>query len=151
MLSITPCLWFNNNAEEAINFYTSVIKDSRIGEVNRNSDGSVLTMTFFLKDREFLALNGGPEFKFNEAISLSVLCEDQAEVDDLWSKLTAGGEEVQCGWLKDKYGLSWQIVPRRLMELMSDPDPKKAARVTQAMLKMIKLDVAALEKAYAGD
>jgi predicted 3-demethylubiquinone-9 3-methyltransferase (glyoxalase superfamily) len=151
MISITPCLWFNYNAEEAVNFYTSVFKDARIGEVNRNPDGSVLTMTFFLNSREFLALNGGPEFKFNEAISLSVLCEDQTEVDYLWSRLTAGGEEVQCGWLKDKYGLSWQIVPRRMLELMGDSDPQKAARVTQAMLKMVKLDVAALEKAYAGN
>jgi predicted 3-demethylubiquinone-9 3-methyltransferase (glyoxalase superfamily) len=156
MQKITPFLWFNEQAEEAINFYVSIFKNSKILNVSRYGDempgpkGKVMTAAFMLDGQEFIALNGGPQFKFTEAISFVVNCETQEEVDELWEKLTEGGEEVQCGWLKDKYGLSWQIVPAILGELMSDPDPEKAQRVTQAMLKMQKIIVADLQKAYAG-
>lgn len=154
---ITPCLWFEGNAEEAVRFYTSVFPDSSIDNVHRakadtpgNKEGEVLFIKFTLAGQRYQALNGGPHHKFNDAISLSVDCADQAEVDRYWTALTAdGGSPVQCGWLKDKYGLSWQIVPRRLTELLSDPDPAKAKRVMQAMLEMVKLDVAALEAAAA--
>jgi predicted 3-demethylubiquinone-9 3-methyltransferase (glyoxalase superfamily) len=150
MQTITPYLWFDNQAEEAMRFYTSIFKNSKVGSVNRaGPDGPVLTVTFQLNGQDFIALNGGPHFKFNEAISLFVSCDSQAEVDELWAALTAdGGEESQCGWLKDKFGLSWQIVPRALMELMSDPDPRKAQAVTQAMLKMKKIETAELRRAY---
>jgi predicted 3-demethylubiquinone-9 3-methyltransferase (glyoxalase superfamily) len=151
---ITTFLWFDNNAEEAATFYTSIFPDSKILSVSRYGDagpgpkGSVMTIKFQLAGQEFVALNGGPHFKFTEAISLLVNCDSQKEVDELWGKLTAGGEEVQCGWLKDKFGLSWQIVPTRLFELMQDPDPAKSKRVTEAMLQMKKIDVGRLEQAY---
>lgn len=155
---ITPCLWFTDKAEEAARFYTSVFRDSAIRDVHRSradnpgaKEGAVLLVSFTLAGHDYLALNGGPHDAFNDAISLSVDCEDQAEVDRLWDALTAdGGRPVQCGWLKDKYGLSWQIVPRRLTELLSDPDLEKGRRVMQAMMEMVKLDVAALETAANG-
>ncbi len=150
MQKITPFLWFDNNAEEAIQFYVGIFKDSKILNVNRMGDGgAVLTATFQLEGQEFMALNGGPLFKFTEAISLFVSCETQAEVDTLWQKLTAGGEESRCGWLKDKFGLSWQIIPKALGELMGDPDPVKAQRVMQAMLQMNKIDIQTLKAAHA--
>ena len=150
MQTITPYLWFDNQAEEAMRFYTSIFKNSKVGSVNRAGPGGpVMLVTFQLNGQDFIALNGGPHFKFNEAISLFVSCDSQAEVDELWAALTAGGgQESQCGWLKDKFGLSWQIVPRALMELMSDPDPRKAQAVTQAMLKMKKIETAELRRAY---
>ena len=153
---ITPCLWFDDQAEEAINFYISVFGDGRILGVSRygkdqpGKEGSVLMAQFEIAGRRFQALNGGPHFKFTEAISLSVDCKSQAEVDALWDKLSEGGATSQCGWLKDKYGLSWQIVPARLAELMKDPDPAKTGRMMQALLKMTKLDIAKLEAAHAG-
>ena len=157
MQKITTCLWFDNNAEEAVTFYTSIFKNSKVLEVSRwgegglGPEGSVLTMKFALEDVELMALNGGPAaFKFSEAISLSVDCKSQEEVDELWEKLLEGGSEDQCGWLKDKFGLSWQIVPRALPELLGDPDPEKSKRVMEAMLKMKKIDVKALQEAYAG-
>lgn len=150
MQKITPFLWFDNNAEDAIQFYVGIFKDSKILNVNRMGDGgAVLTATFQLEGQEFMALNGGPMFKFTEAISLFVSCETQAEVDTLWQKLTAGGEESRCGWLKDKFGLSWQIIPKALGELMGDPDPVKAQRVMQAMLQMNKIDIQTLKAAHA--
>lgn len=150
MQKITPFLWFDNNAEEAIQFYVGIFKDSKILNVNRMGDGgAVLTATFQLEGQEFMALNGGPMFKFTEAISLFVSCETQAEVDTLWQKLTEGGEESRCGWLKDKFGLSWQIIPKALGELMGDPDPVKAQRVMQAMLQMNKIDIQTLKAAHA--
>ena len=154
MKKITPFLWFDDQAEEAMNFYVSIFKNSKILNISRYGDdmpgpkGKVITATFVLDGQEFMALNGGPSFKFTEAISLFVNCETQEEVDGLWEKLTEGGEEVQCGWLKDKYGMSWQIVPTILGELMSDPDPVRAQRVTQAMLKMKKIEIAGLQQAY---
>ncbi|HWQ60502.1 MAG TPA: VOC family protein [Candidatus Fimivivens sp.] len=160
MQKITPCLWFNDNAEEAIRFYTSVFKDSSIGpfirydaasaEVSGRPEGSFLSGTFTLSGQEFMVLNGGPEFPFTEAISLVVNCADQKEVDYYWDKLTEGGTEVQCGWLKDKFGVSWQVVPTILDEMLCDPDAAKAARVMEAMLKMIKIDIAELKRAYEG-
>jgi len=154
MQKITPFLWFNDQAEEAMNFYTAIFKNSKIGSVSRYGEGgpgpqgSVMTATFELDGQEFMALNGGPLFTFTEAISFFVNCETQAEVDELWEKLTEGGEEAQCGWLKDKYGLSWQIVPSALGELLSDPDAEKAGRVMNAMLQMKKIDIAGLRAAY---
>lgn len=154
MQKITPYLWFDNQAEEAANFYTSIFKNSKVVDVQRYGEagpgpaGTAMMVAFELEGQEYLALNGGPQFKFTEAISLFVNCENQAEVDYLWAKLTEGGEESQCGWLKDKYGLSWQIIPTVLMDLMSDPDPEKAGRVMQAMLQMKKIEVADLQKAY---
>jgi len=157
MQKITTCLWFDGNAEEAVNFYVSLFKNSKVldisryGEAGPGPEGSVLTMRFQLEGVELMALNGGPAFKFTEAISLSVDCQLQAEVDDLWEKLTAdGGEPSQCGWLKDRFGLSWQIVPRALIEMLGDPDPGKSKRVMEAMLKMQKIEIAELEKAYEG-
>lgn len=156
MQKITPFLWFNDNAEEAINFYTSVFKDSKVLQVNRLPEGTpgpagkVMTGTFQIAGQEIMVLNGGPEFKFTEAISFFVNCETQEEVDYYWERLSAGGEKSQCGWLKDKFGLSWQIVPSALGRLMGDPNPQKSARVMQAMLKMTKLDIAALQRAYDG-
>lgn len=148
MRKITPFLWFDDNAEEAINFYTSIFKDSKILDTRPGPDGKFFTGTFVLNGQEFMALNGGPHFKFTEAISLFVSCQTQAEVDDLWQKLSDGGEESQCGWLKDKFGLSWQIIPETLGELLGDPDPEKAGRVMQAMLQMGKIDVVKLQQAY---
>jgi predicted 3-demethylubiquinone-9 3-methyltransferase (glyoxalase superfamily) len=150
---ITPFLWFDNNAEEAINFYTSVFKNSRIVSVQRlNADtpsgSNVLTGTFEIAGQKFMFLNGGPMFKFTEAISFFINCETQGEVDELWQKLSAGGSESQCGWLKDKFGLSWQVIPSILGKLLNDKDPVKAQRVMQAMLKMKKIEISELEAAY---
>lgn len=151
---IVPYLWFNNQAEEAMNFYTSIFKDSKIlsmsryGDVGPGPKGSVMMGTFELEGQQFYALNGGPMFTFSPAISLFVKCETQEEVDELWEKLSAGGEVQQCAWLKDKYGISWQIVPTVLMELMGDNDPGKSKRVMMAMLKMKKIDIQALKDAY---
>jgi predicted 3-demethylubiquinone-9 3-methyltransferase (glyoxalase superfamily) len=156
MQKITPFLWFDNNAEEAVKFYTSVFKNSKIGKITRYSEGGPLpagtymTGTFQIEGQEFVALNGGPVFKFTEAISFVVNCETQKEVDTYWKKLTAdGGQEVQCGWLKDKFGLSWQIVPGILIKLLADKDREKAGRVMDAMLKMKKIDIPRLKQAYA--
>ena len=157
MSKITPNLWFDNQAEEAAKFYVSLFQNSRIINVTRIENGgpqedmTVAVVNFELDGREFVAFNGGPYFKLNEAMSLSVDCTDQAEVDRLWDALTAGGEEQQCGWLKDRFGLSWQIIPARLVQLMQDPDPAKAGRVTHAMLQMVKIDIEGLEKAYRGE
>jgi predicted 3-demethylubiquinone-9 3-methyltransferase (glyoxalase superfamily) len=151
MKKITPFLWFDTQAEEAMNFYGSVFKNSKVNNVSRGPDGKAFIVSFELDGQEYMALNAGPHHKFNEAISMYVDCADQAEVDYFWDKLTAdGGEESMCGWLKDKYGLSWQIVPRQLGELMGDPDPVRAGRVRDAMLKMQKIIVADLQKAYDG-
>ena len=149
MKKITPFLWFDTQAEEAMNFYVSVFKKSKVHNVSRGPDGKAFTVSFELNGQEFMGLNAGPQFKFNEAVSFFVNCEDQAEVDYYWETLTAdGGEESMCGWVKDKFGLWWQIVPKALGELMSDPDPARAQRVTQAMLQMQKIVVADLERAY---
>ena len=156
MQKITPFLWFNDQAEEAMHFYVSIFKNSKVGRVTRYGEagpgpkGSVMSATFQLGGQEFMALNGGPHFSFTPAISFFVNCETQEEVDELWKKLSAGGKTDRCGWLKDKYGLSWQIVPARFFEMLADPDQQKAARVTRAMFDMKKFDVAALERAYAG-
>ncbi|WP_137874650.1 VOC family protein [Rhodococcus sp. Q] len=157
MQKFTPCLWFDTQAEEAAQFYTSVFKDSSIGEISRYGEGmpkpagTAMTVEFTLNGQTFTALNGGPEFAFSEAISFQVDCADQAEVDEYWAALTAdGGEESQCGWLKDKFGLSWQIVPRELQSVLGGPDPAGAQRAVQAMLQMRKLDINALKEAYAG-
>jgi len=151
MKKITPFLWFETQAEEAMNFYVSLFKNSKVKDISRGADGKAFTVSFELDGQEFMGLNAGPQFKFNEAVSMYVNCEDQAEVDYFWDALTAdGGEESMCGWLKDKYGLSWQIVPKQLTELMGDPDPEKSQRVMDAMLKMQKIIVADLQKAYDG-
>jgi len=156
MQKITPFLWYDGKAEEAANFYTSIFKNSKVLNVARYGDagpgpkGSVMLVTFELDGQRFMALNGGPEYTFSPAISLFVDCETQAEVDELWEKLSAGGSEVQCGWLKDKFGVSWQIIPRALMELMGDKDPAKSQRVFKAMLQMTKIDVEGLKRAYRG-
>jgi len=154
MQKITTFLWFDNQAEEAVNLYTSLFNNSRILEIARYGEGAplpagtVMTVAFQLEGQEFMALNGGPVFKFTEAVSLFVKCETQAEVDRYWEALSAGGEVQQCGWLKDRFGVSWQIVPTQLGKLLGDPDPAKANRVMQAMLKMVKLDIEALQAAY---
>ncbi|HME39388.1 MAG TPA: VOC family protein [Steroidobacteraceae bacterium] len=151
---ITPCLWFNFNAEEAVKLYMSIFRRSRILEISRYGDampeftGKVLVIRFELEGQEFQALNGGPQYPFTEAISLSVDCADQAEVDELWARLSEGGSPGRCGWLKDKFGLSWQIVPRTLVTLLTDRDTRKAARVMQAMLTMDKIDIHRLQQAY---
>jgi predicted 3-demethylubiquinone-9 3-methyltransferase (glyoxalase superfamily) len=156
MQRITPCLWFDHQAEEAARFYVSIFKNSKLGHITHYGEGaprpkgSVLTVRFQLDGEEFLALNGGPVFKFTEAISLIVNCETQEDVDRMWEKLSKGGEKVECGWLKDKYGLSWQIVPTVLAKMLSDPDPARADRVLQAVMQMKKLDIKKLEEAYAG-
>ncbi|MGE3807903.1 MAG: VOC family protein [Gemmataceae bacterium] len=159
---ITPCLWFDHQAEEAANFYVSVFKNSKILSVTRygkagqhvhgQPEGSVMAVSFVLDGAAFSALNGGPIFKFTEAISLQIGCDNQEEVDHFWSKLSAGGDPraQQCGWLKDRYGLSWQVVPRALIEMMSDPDKEKSQRATQAMLQMKKFDIAKLQEAFEG-
>ncbi|NGO69516.1 VOC family protein [Streptomyces boncukensis] len=151
---ITPCLWYDGQAEEAANFYVSLFPDSRITGVQRYSEaepsaaGSVMVVTFELAGQPLIGLNGGPQFHFTEAISLQIGCDSQEEVDELWGKLTAdGGEESQCGWLKDRYGLSWQVVPRRLFELLEDPDAGRVTRVTQRMYTMRKIEIASLEEA----
>ncbi|MGH3749271.1 MAG: VOC family protein [Micromonosporaceae bacterium] len=154
---LTTCLWFDGQAEEAANHYVSIFKDSKLGRVGRYTDagpgapGAVMTVEFEVNGQKFVALNGGPEFKFNEAISFQVFCDDQDEIDYYWNKLTQGGEPVMCGWVKDKYGVSWQVVPSVLIDMTTDPDPVKATRVFEAMLAMRKLDIAPLQKAYAGD
>ena len=158
MQKITPFLWFDNQAEEAMNFYVSIFKNSKILGVQRygaegadasgRKQGSVMTASFQLNGQEFVVLNGGPVYKITPAISFVVNCETQAEVDEMWAKLTAGGEEVQCGWLIDKFGVSWQIVPVQLGKLLGDPEPAKAGRVMQAMLQMKKIDIAGLQRAY---
>lgn len=142
MKKITPFLWFNNNAEEAANFYVSIFKNSKI------NTATPMMVSFVLDGQEFIGLNGGPQYKFTEAVSMFVNCEDQAEVDVLWDKLLDGGEASQCGWLKDKFGLSWQIIPKALGELMGDKDPLKAKRVMDAMLTMKKIEVSKLQAAY---
>jgi predicted 3-demethylubiquinone-9 3-methyltransferase (glyoxalase superfamily) len=155
---ITPFLWFDDQAEEAVSFYTSIFKNSKGGNATRYDEegskvsgrpkGSVMTVPFKLEGQDFVALNGGPVFKFTEAVSFVVNCETQKEVDHFWEKLSAGGEEVQCGWLKDKFGLSWQVVPTVLSEMLQDKDAQKAKRVMAAMLKMKKIDIAELRRAY---
>lgn len=157
MPRITPFLWFDDKAEEVANFYVSVFKNSKIGSVARYGDagpgpkGSVMTVSFELEGQEFIALNGGPLYTFTPAISFFVDCKTQQEVDELWDKLTAGGGEVECGWLRDKYGLSWQIIPTALLELMQDKDPVKSQRVFKAMLQMTKIDIEGLQRAYRGE
>ena len=155
MHKITPFLWFDDKAEEAMNFYVSIFKNSKVGSVTRYGDagpgskGTVMSATFQLDGQDFFALNGGPLFKFTEAISFFVNCETQEEVDELWEKLTAGGGAPQrCGWLKDKYGLSWQIIPKALGEMLGDKNPQKSQRVMQAMLQMNKIDIQRLKEAY---
>jgi predicted 3-demethylubiquinone-9 3-methyltransferase (glyoxalase superfamily) len=160
--TITPCLWFDNQGEQAAKFYTSIFKNSKITQITRYPEagqeihgkepGSVLTVAFELDGQPFTALNGGPHFKFNEAVSFQVMCETQEEVDYFWDKLSAGGDKnaQQCGWLKDNYGLSWQIVPRKMLEFIADHTSPNGQRAMNAMMGMTKLDIAALEKAYAG-
>jgi predicted 3-demethylubiquinone-9 3-methyltransferase (glyoxalase superfamily) len=156
MQKIAPFLWFNQNAEEAMKFYISIFKDSKVlniaryGEAGPGAKGTVMTATFQLNGQQFVALNGGPHFKFTEAISFVVNCGTQEEVDEFWEKLSEGGEKSQCGWLKDKYGLSWQIVPTVLAELLQDKDAEKSNRVMKAMLQMDKLDIKTLKQAYEG-
>lgn len=154
MQKIVPCLWFDGKAEEAMKFYTSIFKNSRVGNVTRYGEagpgekGSVMTAAFEIEGQEFLALNGGPNFKFSPAISFIVQCKTQEEVDDFWAKLLEGGAPQQCGWLTDKFGVSWQIVPTILPEMLQDDDAEKTKRVMQAMLRMVKLDIKALKQAY---
>jgi predicted 3-demethylubiquinone-9 3-methyltransferase (glyoxalase superfamily) len=160
--ALTPCLWFDTQAEEAARYYTGIFKNSRIGTISRYGEagrevhggtpGTVMTVEFELNGLTFTALNGGPHFKFNEAVSFQIMCRTQEEVDHYWNQLSQGGDPKaqQCGWLKDKYGLSWQVVPTVLVEMMSDPDRKKAGRAMEAMLQMKKLDIAALQRAYEG-
>ena len=158
MQKINPFLWFNDDAEEAANFYTSIFKNSKIEKITRYPEaattasgrpaGSVMTVVFQLNGQEFVALNGGPHFQFTEAVSFVVNCDTQAEIDEYWEKLSDGGEESQCGWLKDKYGLSWQIVPAHIERWLSDKDPEKSARVMAAVLQMTKLDLKTLQAAY---
>src|SRR5713101_3810047 len=156
MRKITPFLWFDNQAEEAMNFYVSIFKNSKVGRVTRYGDagpgpkGTVMSATFQLEGQDFFALNGGPLFSFTPAISFFVNCETQQEVDDLWEKLSAGGKKERCGWLKDKYGLSWQIIPTALGEMLGDKDPQKAGRVMQAMMQMGKIEIEGLKRAYEG-
>jgi predicted 3-demethylubiquinone-9 3-methyltransferase (glyoxalase superfamily) len=156
MQKITPFLWFDDQAEEAMNFYVSIFKNSKMGSITRYGEagpgpkGTVMSATFSLDGQDFFALNGGPLFKFTEAISFFVNCETQQEVDELWEKLSAGGKKDRCGWLKDKFGLSWQIIPSVLGKMLGDKDADKAKRVMQAMLKMDKLDIKKLEQAYQG-
>ena len=153
MRRIAPCLWFDGRAEEAMNFYASIFRNAKIGDVMRRGDagpgekGSVLSVTFELDGQEFIALNGSPMFKFSPAISFFVSCETQKEVDELWEKLSAGGEKSRCGWLKDRFGISWQIIPAVLGEMLNHPEPEKAKRALNAMLQMTKIDIAALQRA----
>jgi predicted 3-demethylubiquinone-9 3-methyltransferase (glyoxalase superfamily) len=154
--ALTTCLWFDTEAEAAANFYISIFKDSRLGGVSHYGDtgpgtaGTVMTVEFELNGQRFVALNGGPEYTFSAAVSFQIPCADQDEVDYYWSRLSAGGREVACGWVTDKFGLSWQVIPSVFFEMMTDPDPDKASRVMSTMLTMTKFDVAALQKAYAG-
>jgi predicted 3-demethylubiquinone-9 3-methyltransferase (glyoxalase superfamily) len=155
--ALTTCLWFDTQGEEAAHFYLGIFKDSKLGRIGRYTDagpkpaGSVMVVEFELNGQKFVALNGGPEFTFTESISFQIPCADQAEVDYYWSRLSEGGQEVACGWLKDKYGVSWQVVPTAVIDLITDPDPEKAARASKAMLSMTKLDIAAIQQAYAGE
>jgi len=154
MQKITPFLWFDHNAEEAVNFYTAIFRNSKIVNVSRYGEtgpgpvGAVMSLTFQLEGQDFIALNGGPHFTFSPAISLFVNCASQEEVDALWEKLSAGGEAIQCGWLRDPFGVSWQIIPTALGEMLNDPDPEKAQRVMRAMLRMKKIEIAGLKQAY---
>ena len=158
MKKITPCLWFDNQAEEAVNFYVSIFKKSKIMDIARygeagakvsgKPEGTVMTVTFLLEGQEFMALNGGPQFKFSEAVSFVVNCRTQKEIDAFWKRLSEGGEEGPCGWLKDRYGVSWQIVPIVLGEMLHDKDTRKSEKVMKAMLQMKKLDIKALKQAY---
>jgi predicted 3-demethylubiquinone-9 3-methyltransferase (glyoxalase superfamily) len=160
---ITPCLWFDSQAEEAARYYTSIFRNSKLGTITRYTEaghdvhgqaaGKVMTVEFELNGQPFTALNGGPHFKFNEAVSFQIMCQTQDEVDHYWNKLSQGGDPnaQQCGWLKDKYGLSWQVVPTVLVEFMADPNREKSGRAMEAMLQMKKLDIAALEQAYEGE
>ncbi|HLN67776.1 MAG TPA: VOC family protein [Streptosporangiaceae bacterium] len=154
--ALVTCLWFDTQAEEAATFYTGVFKEAKLGAVHRHTEagpgpaGSVLLVEFELNGQKFSALNGGPQFTFNEAVSIVVPCADQAEVDYYWDRLSDGGQEIACGWLKDRYGLCWQIVPGVFFEMVADPDPGKVNRVMQAMMGMTKFDIAGLEKAYTG-
>ncbi|MFC6635365.1 VOC family protein [Microbulbifer taiwanensis] len=156
MQKITPFLWFESRAEEAVEFYTAIFNNSRVVKMRRAPEGgpapagSVLGIDFQLEGQDFVAINGGPQFQFTPAISLFVSCKDQAEVDRLWARLTEGGEELPCGWLTDRFGVSWQIIPEVLGERMFDPDPARAGNVMQAMMQMKKIDIAAIEAAYAG-
>jgi predicted 3-demethylubiquinone-9 3-methyltransferase (glyoxalase superfamily) len=156
MPKITPFLWFDNSAEEAAKFYTSIFKNSKLGSIHRYGDagagpkGTVMTASFFLEGQEFVGLNGGPLFKFTEAVSFVVRCDTQEEVDEYWEKLSASGQKSQCGWLKDKFGLSWQVVPNILIELAGDKDPAKGQRVMKAVLQMTKIDIQKLKDAYDG-
>jgi predicted 3-demethylubiquinone-9 3-methyltransferase (glyoxalase superfamily) len=149
MQKITPFLWFDGKAEEAMNFYVSIFKSSKVGSVTPGPKGSVMMATFELDGQPFMALNGGPHFTFSPAISLYVSCETQQEVDELWDRLSEGGEKQRCGWLKDKYGISWQIIPSALGRLMGDRDPEKSKRVMQAMLQMSKIDIDGLQRAHS--
>lgn len=154
MQKITPFLWFDGKAEEAVNFYTSIFKNSKIGDIRRygaagpGPKGTVMSASFELEGQEFIALNGGPQFTFSPAISFFVNCKTQKEVDELWEKLSTGGEKLQCGWLKDKYGVSWQIIPDALGKMLNDPDPQKSQRVMKAMMQMRKIDIEGLKQAY---
>lgn len=154
MQKITPFFWFDDKAEEAVDFYTSIFKNSKVGAITRYGEegpgpkGKVMTVTFQIEGQEFVALNGGPEYKFTEAISFFVHCNNQEEVDYFWEKLSEGGEKGPCGWLKDKFGVSWQIVPTTLLDMLNDPDAEKSRRVTKAMLQMKKLDIGILKRAY---
>ena len=155
--ALTTCLWFDTQGEEAANFYLGIFRDSRLGRIGRYTEagpgpaGSVMVVEFELNGQKFVALNGGPQFTFNESISFQIPCADQDEVDYYWSRLSDGGQEVACGWLKDKYGVSWQVVPTVVIDLISDPDEEKAARASKAMFSMTKLDIAAIQQAYAGE
>jgi predicted 3-demethylubiquinone-9 3-methyltransferase (glyoxalase superfamily) len=163
MEKISPCLWFDNNAEEAVAFYVSIFKNAKVGnvtrygkegyEIHKREEGTVMTVDFELEGQKFLALNGGPVFKFNEAISFQIYCETQEEVDYYWEKLIEGGDKKAqlCGWLKDKYGVSWQVVPTILVKMLQDKDSNKSERVMKAMLQMQKLDISTLKKAYQGE
>ena len=158
---IMPCLWFDTEAEDAANFYCSVFKNSKIGKVSRfpnagqevhhKEAGTVMTVEFELDGQPFVALNGGPQFKFDEAVSFQIFCETQSEIDYYWNALTQGGKESSCGWLKDKFGLSWQVVPAAIPQMMSDPDRERSARVMNAVMQMKKFDLATLQRAYAGN
>lgn len=151
------CLWFDTQGEEAANFYLSIFKDGKLGRIGRYTEagpgpaGSVMTVEFEVNGQKFVALNGGPQYTFSPAISFQIMCADQAEVDYYWERLSEGGQEVACGWVTDKYGVSWQVVPSVLIDLIGDPDPEKASRTTQAMMRMVKLDIAALRQAHAGE
>jgi predicted 3-demethylubiquinone-9 3-methyltransferase (glyoxalase superfamily) len=150
MRTITPFLWFNDNAEEAMQFYVSVFKNAKAGDITPGPGGKAMGVSFEIEGQKFIGLNGGPHFKFTEAISFFISCDTQEDVDELWEKLSDGGEKGRCGWLKDKFGLSWQVVPSTLSEMINDKDPEKAKRTVEAMMKMDKLDISILKKAHEG-